>query len=279
MIEKELEHSRGFTLIELLVVIAIIAILAAILLPVLRKAQARALQTQCLNNYKQLQLCYQMYTEDNSALLPLNFVNNPPQNWILGSAQSDVSTINIQNGVLFQYNKQAKIYVCPALIWKTITTTTLPIQTGTQTRTCSIEYSMGGNGNNSASGPWVIGSRDGAPAFNSYSKASQVRNPSLKYVFDEESEYSLDDGELGMFPLFSGNPWPYWWNLPANRHDDGANFSFVDGHCEYHKWIGPIVNQPQYQTALTLNGRQSDIPDSVSDPDLIWAEAGGAQDQ
>ncbi len=277
MIKEKPKHSGGFTLIELLVVIAIIAILAAVLLPVLARAQARAVQAQCLDDYKQLQLCYQMYFDENGGSLPLNFVSNPPQNWILGHAQSDVSTINVQNGVLFPYNQQVKIYACPANT-VTLKTTTLPIKIGPQTRTCSIEISMGGNSASSPTGPWIISRA--SVTFNSYSKANQVRNPSLKYVFDEESQYSLDDGELGMFPLIGGNVAPAgapeWWNLPANRHSRGAIFSFLDSHCEYHRWVGPILNQPQYQTG---NGMLGDVSDSASDPDLVWAEMGSAQGQ
>lgn len=274
MIKKEPKRSGGFTLIELLVVIAIIAILAAMLLPAMAKAKAKAKTTQCLNNYKQLQLCYQMYNGDNNELLPLNFVDNPPQNWILGHAQqADPNNANIEAGVLYQYNKAPSIYACPANTL--MVTGGFPPTTGPQPRTCSIEYSMGGNGASSASGPWTI-SRAGV-TFTSYSKSTQVQRPSEKFVFAEESEYSLDDGEFALFPLIGGKVAPAgapeWWNLPANRHSGGSNWSFLDGHCEYYKWRGNVV--PSYQTG---NGLSGDIPDS-SPLDLPRAEAGGAQNQ
>jgi prepilin-type N-terminal cleavage/methylation domain-containing protein len=55
---------RGFTLIELLVVIAIIAILAAMLLPVLGRAKESGKRISCLNNLRQLSLSSQMYVGD-----------------------------------------------------------------------------------------------------------------------------------------------------------------------------------------------------------------------
>ena len=94
---------KGFTLIELLVVIAIIAILAAMLLPVLSRARERARMAVCINNLKQIVLAARMYMEDWDGWLPLH--NGYNDNWMVSLAKSDAGG---------NYIKDINVFICPS---------------------------------------------------------------------------------------------------------------------------------------------------------------------
>jgi prepilin-type N-terminal cleavage/methylation domain-containing protein/prepilin-type processing-associated H-X9-DG protein len=251
----------GFTLIELLVVIAIIAILATLLLSALAKAKEEARRANCISNLKQLQLCWQMYADDYAGVLcPNDWIDTGMAgdanlgdmtniSWCNGDARTDVNSTNIRSGLLFPYNTSTAIYHCPSDM------STIQDQNGNplpQARTRSYNMSQSVNGYGLLVDPQSHCYVDALqPCF---SKFSSITNPtpSHLFVFIDENENTLEDDQFG-YPMRNYYGYYGWWfDMPSNRHNQGADLSFADGHVEYWRWQVPkIASGPFLQVLPT----------------------------
>ena len=239
----------AFTLIELLVVIAIIAILAAMLLPVLSRAKSKAQTVQCLNHLRQLGICWVLYAGDHNERLVLNWPQSP-HGWITSWVRSLPTATNendVRLGKLFPYNQSTGIYRCPAAADPPATLRNDPRMQGQRiVRNYTLSGRMGGP--DAAAAPygvsdntWVLGSQ-----YPMFKKTTDVIRPSVcdALVFVDESINTVDDGYFA-FQLASG-----WMNSPTVRHSQGAVFSFADGHSQLWRWR--VLKQEQDWWAPTV---------------------------
>jgi prepilin-type N-terminal cleavage/methylation domain-containing protein/prepilin-type processing-associated H-X9-DG protein len=246
------KRPRGFTLIELLVVIAIIAILASLLLPALAKAKSKGQQIACMNNYRQLQICWHMYADDYNGALPPNATssgggradfNASRDTWITGNAWTDPDDANIRKGVLFSYNRSVKIYRCPS------DRSTVRDQ-GKIPRSRSVSMNSYMND---------VPIRSDKTCWHLY---SQIVNPppTKAIVFIDEHQNSIDNAR---FFISMPGDW-LWVDFPATRHNNAGVFTFADGHAELWRWLEPrtlaISKMPPWlQSQAGVVGKDRDL--------------------
>jgi prepilin-type N-terminal cleavage/methylation domain-containing protein len=286
----------GFTLIELLVVIAILALLAALLLPVLHIAREAARRAVCMGHLRQMQIAWQTYAENHDGFvtcgMPYHWGGVPYSHgipWLIDDNDvfwaSDRGKVDalMRSGALASYVGNVSVYRCPSQY---------PPPASTHPLHWAISRWCGPYGIVSPmNGPWPAdrarieaeivqhGGRGRYPLC--VTKLSELNPPGAAYrmVF-------LDMGTpmvtLGSFPdLYAAGTGPAseGWHAGSGApipHGKGTCSSFADGHVQYWKWKDPrTIDRSEAwlsafeRTANEVASSDTDLPADPNNRDYI----------
>jgi prepilin-type N-terminal cleavage/methylation domain-containing protein/prepilin-type processing-associated H-X9-DG protein len=256
--------NNAFTLIELLVVIAIIAILAAMLLPVLSRAKQKGQQVSCMNNVRQLGLGMNIYIGDNN-------------DTYAGAASASTYGFHVEDWIYWRVAPNTPVINGVSMtIDKSPIVTELGTGGSTNIFRCPMDnydldritYAQTGTANGFGDGPYfysyeftsydIATATGGSAGFTTiinlqnvatYFKSTMVRSPGSKMMAVEPvAQLKLVTDEPDIEPVSSHPTWvvqcgrwepfgqPPYTGIPANflsvRHSKKSNSCFGDGHVE-----------------------------------------------
>ena len=257
---------KGFTLIELLVVIAVIALLLALLYPVLQSAKEQGYRTVCLSNLRQLTLAWLAYaTEHDGKLVRGEAMSmgkriDPhtgrativAEGWV-GRAflvpESRTALIEDPNkGALWPWIKDIDSYRCPCgWLGHALTYSTLISANGCGAEGTNLTKTQAG----------------GLQALGKHIGSTVLKLTNLTDIISPGAGQRAVFIDMGRTPV--GNDfyvyylYPKWrvHSPPPVRHNDSTTLSMADGHAEYWKWNRETVQMPRKM--LPMSGLPTEI--------------------
>lgn len=227
----------GFTLIELLVTISIIAILAAILFPVFARARENARRASCQSNLKQISLGIKMYTQDYDECVPPIQINT--------AANTNASNPYGWADAIQPYIKSTQLFQCPSEKWGTRSTPVNPSQAGAG----YTDYWM----NAMASKTTAQGY--GGVSIATFAYPSQTvllgdgggtwTNGPSYYSWSQYSSNGVAKTSVALGACGTATAAPHLAVIMddgSQRHLDGTNFAFADGHVKWIKGAGDDIH-------------------------------------
>ncbi|HCO94376.1 MAG TPA: hypothetical protein DIU00_10565 [Phycisphaerales bacterium] len=251
-VRRNISHCAGFTLIELLVVIAVIALLLALLIPVLHSAREQGQRVVCLSNLKQLTLAWIAYAEEHDAKIACGSPYGGRSGSIYREGWAGRAFLpensrtraeliaHADKGSLWPWIKNVDIYRCPrGRVGHVLTYSTVPAVNGSLVDGTYLQDSGG------SSPP--IGIRVGS-TFLRLTRLTEIVSPGAgqRAVFVDEGQARAFNTSFKVEYLYAR-----WISdcPPPIHHNDGVTLSMADGHAEYWKWKGSeTVNMPRMIT-------------------------------
>ncbi|OHB81941.1 MAG: hypothetical protein A2Z38_00850 [Planctomycetes bacterium RBG_19FT_COMBO_48_8] len=245
--QSSIVNRKAFTLIELLVVIAIIALLLALLFPVLRSAREQGQRTVCLSNLKQLTLAWLAYADEHDGKLVMgkamgvSWTTNTRiegnriviEGWVREAflfPESRAALIeDSRKGALWPWIKNIDIYKCPrGREGHAITYSTVASANGVGAEGTVLP-------NMDVGGMYSLGKRVGNTTL-LLTNLTEIVSPgaSQRAVFIDMGQ-TPSGSDFYVYYLY-----PKWrvHSPPPIQHDGGTTLSMADGHAEYWKWKG-----------------------------------------